>query len=115
MAKDNVDKTTKWTVISVENYDMSKVLEWLLNNSGGYDFWHGNDLVEADIRDLFYWCKKEFGLDEQETLYNLWLLNRYDIITLKGFTGDKGTEFSFFVDMNYLDGDYMGIKVWEEK
>lgn len=110
-----MNKKTKWTVVSVENYDMGKVLEWLLNNGGGYNFWHGDTLAEGDTRGLCAYCREEYGIEERDTIYYLWLLNRNNVITLKGFDGDKGTEFEFYVDMNCLDGEYLDLKVVEEK
>ena len=110
-----MNKKTKWTVVSVENYDMGKVLEWLLNNGGGYNFWHGDALAEGDTRSLCAHCREEYGIEERDTIYYLWLLNRYNVITLEWFFGDKGTEFKFFVDMNCLDGEFLDIKVIEEK
>lgn len=110
-----MNKKTKWTVVSVENYDMGKVLEWLLNNGGGYNFWHGDTLAEGDTRGLCAYCREEYGIEERDAIYYLWLLNRYNVITLDGFFGDKGTGFKFFVDMSCLDGEFLDLKVVEEE
>lgn len=112
MEKEEVTQQTKWEVTNGPNPVLDKVLEWLLNNGGGYNYWNnpGHDIT-GDTRALVSSIQSDSDFTEMEIIYNLYLLNRLGIITLNGFGGDKGTEFDFNIDYAMIDG--AGINVVE--